>query len=228
MTASYTLNIKGVIFDLDGTLYKMRWFMKPLLFLRLFPHPLRLPHFLQERSRLAGKDLGSREQLLSRLCESLAVREKTSPEAAFTWIHRRFYPLFIELMRLQRTGRSGLPDVLHHLIGNGIKLAVLSDYHSVDERLSGLGIPAGCFDIITSCEMYGALKPSPRPFVEIALTWNVTCSSVLVVGDRTDTDGEAARNAGMQFLLLDDRSRDPSHRWNAVRDRLMSVTAASV
>lgn len=228
MTAFDPSSVRGVIFDLDGTLYRMRRFMRPLLFLRLFPRSLWLPHLIRERSRFAGKDLGSRDRFLEQLCRALAVRERTTPETVDTWIHNRFYPSFTGMMSLQRTGRPGLLETLHHLKNGGIQTAVLSDYHSVQERLAGLRIPVSLFDTVTSCEFFGALKPAPRPFLEIAGRWNEACASILVVGDRTDTDGEAARHAGMQFLLLSDRSKDPSCHWHAARDRLMSITPAVV
>jgi ribonucleotide monophosphatase NagD (HAD superfamily) len=50
---------------------------------------------------------------------------------------------------------------------------------------------------------------------------------VLVVGDRDDTDGEAARSAGMQFLQMrDGKKRHPAgkvHSWNEVRELLLDI-----
>jgi HAD superfamily hydrolase (TIGR01549 family) len=195
-------SVKGIIFDLDGTLYRMEWFFRPLMWFKSFPHPMRLPRFIAERSRIAGVDFGSRDTLLSQLCSTLAKREHTTPEAIKNWILNKFYPAFISTMPLQRSGRRNLNETLSRLKRHNVKLAVLSDYHAVVERLEKLKIGIDVFDIITSCEMKGALKPSSRPFLEIASQWNLSTNSILVIGDREDTDGEAARNAEMQFLLL--------------------------
>jgi FMN phosphatase YigB (HAD superfamily) len=64
--------IAGVIFDLDGTLYRMTWVMRPLLTMKILPHILRLPRFLKIRQRFAGKEMGSRDELLDAISEILA------------------------------------------------------------------------------------------------------------------------------------------------------------
>ncbi|MBN1577730.1 MAG: HAD family hydrolase [Chitinispirillaceae bacterium] len=229
-TAEYT-SVKGIIFDLDDTLYRMRWFFRPLLFIALFRRPLRLPHFLAVRSRFAGTDLGSHAVFLSALCDALAKREHATPAALRDWIHNGFYPAFIATMPLQRSGRPRLRETLLHLRGCGIRLAVLSDYDAVEERLCRLRIPVDCFDIITSCEASGALKPSVRPFLAIAAAWNLAPSSILVIGDRDDSDGEAARGAGMQFLLIRSRRRQSdattAYRWKEARKLLMTLGNAA-
>ncbi|MBN1306510.1 MAG: HAD family hydrolase [Chitinispirillaceae bacterium] len=219
--------VKGIIFDLDGTLYRMRWFFRPLLFAVLVRNPFRLPRFLAVRSRFAGTDLGSQAVLLAALCKALSEREHASPAALHDWIRNGFYPAFIATMPLQRSGRSRLNETLQHLRIRGIKLAVLSDYDAVKERLCRLRIPTEYFDIITSCEASGALKPSVRPFLEIATAWNIAPSSMLVIGDRDDSDGIAARRAGMQFLLLGNRrgqsDATTAYRWKEARNVLMTL-----
>ena len=219
--------VKGIIFDLDGTLYRMEWFFRPLVFLRLLPHSLRLLYFQYERSKLAGIDFGNRDRLFETLCNRFARRVKISPEALRRWITERFYPAFIATMRLQRSGRPQLVPLLSHLKNKGIKLAVLSDYNAVRERLKELRVPVELFDIIDSCEAAGALKPVARPFAAIAGRWNLPASAILVIGDRDDTDGAAAGAAGMQFLRICEKRRGrPDGRvltWPALRSRLTEL-----
>jgi FMN phosphatase YigB (HAD superfamily) len=219
--------MKGIIFDLDGTLYRMEWFFQPMMFLGLLPHSLRLLRLLSERSKLAGIDFGTREVLLSTLCENLSRYDAADSRTLRTWIADRFYPAFISTMRFQRSGRPQLLSLLSHLKNRGIKLAVLSDYHAVEERLRTLRIPVDFFDLVTSCEYSGALKPSPRPFTEIARQWQIAATEVLVVGDRSDTDGIAARNAGMQFLRIIDKKKETASTstaltWPALRTVLLN------
>jgi FMN phosphatase YigB (HAD superfamily) len=83
----------------------------------------------------------------------------------------------------------------------------LSDYGCVKERLEKLGLPVSLFDMVSSCEAAGALKPHPRPFLAIAEKWGIVPGNILVIGDRGDTDGEAAKNAGMQFVMVSDALR---------------------
>jgi FMN phosphatase YigB (HAD superfamily) len=220
-------DVKGIVFDLDGTLYRMRWFMRPILFAFLFPQSRRLPRFLKVRGRFAGIDLGSREALLDAVAAGLAEQENVLPGDCVRWMLDKFYPAFIATMRFQRSDRPRLVDTLRSLKSRGTRLAVLSDYHSVAERLEKLRIPLELFDTITSCEAAGALKPAARPFLEIAAAWNLAPSSILVVGDRDDTDGEAARRAGMQFLQVGDgkhlRPAGQARSWSEVREMLLGI-----
>ncbi|MDO5577600.1 MAG: HAD family hydrolase, partial [Fibrobacter sp.] len=161
-------SIKGIIFDLDGTLYQMRWYMRALVTVQVFPNCLRLPHFLKIRSQFAGKDLNSREELLSEVCRQFSAKEHLSEQAALKWILNSFYPAFANTMKYLYSSRPKLNETLEMLKNSGIKLAVLSDYDLVHERLQNLSINPDHFTTITSSEVYGALKPSPRPFLQIA------------------------------------------------------------
>jgi FMN phosphatase YigB (HAD superfamily) len=221
-----TTAIRGIIFDLDGTLYRMEVFFQPLMFFSMLPRPLRLLRLLSERSKLAGTDFGNGEKLMETLCSNLSATLHISPEATRSWIESRFYPAFIAAMRFQRRGRPGLVPMLARLRTQGIKLAVLSDYDTVEERLRMLRIPPDCFDHLSSCEAAGALKPAARPFLEIARKWSISAEAILVVGDRDDTDGQAARSAGMQFLqIVDGRTtatRQNALTWQALRTLLLT------
>ncbi|MBN1602330.1 MAG: HAD family hydrolase [Chitinispirillaceae bacterium] len=214
--------IKGVLFDLDGTLYRMKWLMKPLLMFRVFPNSLRLPRFLKIRGKYAGLDLYNRNNLLKSICDELASIENCSPEELRSWILNSFYPGFIYTMKFQKNGRPGINQTLQGLRDRKIQLAVLSDYNSVKERLNNLDINAAHFSITTSCEASGALKPSPRPFLQIAQKWGISPEELLVVGDRDDTDGAAARSAGMNFIQICEK-KSPSKEilnWNELRKQL--------
>jgi HAD superfamily hydrolase (TIGR01549 family) len=117
-------------------------------------------------------------------------------------------------------GSRPVATILESLNNAGIKLAVLSDYAQVEERLDGLGIAPSYFDLITSSETAGALKPSPKPFLDIASKWGISPDKILVVGDRNDTDGEAARAAGMKFLKVNNRPASDGKTWNEAVEEL--------
>ncbi|MBD3392209.1 MAG: HAD hydrolase-like protein [Chitinivibrionales bacterium] len=202
------LSVKAIIFDLDGTLYRMRWFMKPLITIRLFPHCLRLPRFIAVRDTLAGQDFGTGDALLAELGSRLARRMRArNPMAMRAWILDRFYAEFQAAMPLMGGAREGLSDTLAAARSKGIRTAVLSDYNRVEERLAGLGINRFQFDLIGSAESLGALKPCPRPFLQMASAWELEPGSVLVIGDRDDTDGASARAAGMRFIQVSNKKR---------------------
>jgi FMN phosphatase YigB (HAD superfamily) len=180
--------------------------MKPLLMLRVFPNSLRLPRFLKVREKYAGLDLQDRDSLLKSICDELAGIEKCSSKVLHHWILNSFYPGFIYTMKFQKNGRPGINQTLAGLRDRNIQLAVLSDYDCVKERLNNLMIDENHFSIATSCEASGALKPSPRPFLQIAQTWGIPPEQLMVIGDRIDTDGAAAKSAGMNFILISETS----------------------
>jgi FMN phosphatase YigB (HAD superfamily) len=211
------MGIRGVIFDLDGTLYRMPWYMKPALFAMLFPRMLRLPAYMKVREQFAGQDLGDRPALMRRLSGTLGERLGVSQRQALDWIEGPFYTGFVHVMTLVRNSRPGVRETLAGLRERGIKVAVLSDFGRVSDRLHNLEIDHGLLDRCYSCEHAGALKPNPRPFRQVAQEWSLPPEEILVVGDRDDTDGEGARKAGMQFMLL---GRTQGLSWADARARL--------
>jgi FMN phosphatase YigB (HAD superfamily) len=217
-------HVRGVIFDLDGTLYVLRWFMKPLIFFRLFPDGMRLYRFLAARGTFAGKDMGTQEQLLAAISDEFGRRVKITSAKARRWICDSFYPAFVAIMLFFRFSRPSVRGLLNGLKAKGTKLAVLSDYGSVKERLEKLGLPVSAFDTVSSCEAVGALKPHPRPFLAIAEKWGIEPAHILVIGDRADTDGAAAKNAGMQFVMVSDALRvsPGALRWGTICKMLLS------
>jgi HAD superfamily hydrolase (TIGR01549 family) len=220
------LDIQGIIFDLDGTLYRMRWYMRPLLVCKVFPTSLRLPKFLKERGEFAGRDMGSRDNLLSAVCEATSIKERCAPEKIHSWVQNSFYPSFVSIMRYFRNSRPGLNKTMSMLRDSGIILGVLSDYDFVQQRLELLNISTTNFKTMTSSEASGALKPCPRPFLEIAKQWDLQPENILVIGDRDDTDGEAARAAGMRFLHIADSKSSiiKAHPWRDIKNMLESIS----
>jgi HAD superfamily hydrolase (TIGR01662 family) len=216
--------VKGIIFDLDGTLYRMRWYMRPFLTLMLFPHIMRLPRFLKIRGTYAGVEMESSDALYKEVVKKLAPIEKKSEETLLHWIDSHFYKAFVNVMFFLKNSRPHVNKTLQMLKQNGFKLAVLSDYDRIPERLDKLNIDKSVFTIMTSSESFGALKPSPAPFNKIAENWNLDPSEVLVIGDRDDTDGEGARGAGMKFILLcSTRKKSTGLSWNETLNLLRNL-----
>ncbi len=216
-TDSYN-NIKGIIFDLDGTLYHMKWFMRPIMTLLAIPDIFLLPRYMKVRKKYVDKDMGSGENLLRSIAKDLGNEQKV-----YKWLTIKFYNSFLNTLRLMQNSRPGLNEVLSGIKGKNIKIAVLSDYAKVEERLNILKIETDPIDMMISSESEGYLKPGKGPFLKIADTLNIKPENILVVGDRDDTDGIAAEKCGMQFLKITDKKNGDGRNWDETKSILNNL-----
>jgi putative hydrolase of the HAD superfamily len=94
----------------------------------------------------------------------------------------------------------GIPEAIALLDARGIPRSVASD-HPPLPRLRRLGLDAG-WVTLESGEELGAWKPLPDVLEACAAKMGVLPTSLLHLGDREDTDGQAARAAGAAFLQI--------------------------
>ncbi|HCM26663.1 MAG: hypothetical protein A2Z99_16265 [Treponema sp. GWB1_62_6] len=195
----------AVIFDLDGTLYDSRFLPLALGFSSLFDFR-RLAAVNAARKTKAGLDFGSRDSLIDAMILDASLRlPGEDPEALRAWYEETLYGRFVELLRRFFSPRRCIVRFLleRKIAGCYLPpLGVLSDYGHVDDRLHAIGLNPFDFDIRVSSEDEGALKPSPRPFLEAARRLGADPGRVLVVGDTRPTDGAGALAAGMEYLHL--------------------------
>ena len=192
--------VRGVIFDLDGTLYRPPWFMKLKVTALLLGDLRVLRHVTPAREWLRERRFEDGAELVASFHEELGRRAGLGPAEARAWYEERFIAAFMRVLEEDVRARPGLATLLEGLRERGLKTAVLSDYGRVAERVEALRLPVTLFDDLASAEDSGALKPSPRPFLMSAGNLGLEPSQILVVGDRDDMDGQGARAAGMAFL----------------------------
>ncbi len=97
--------------------------------------------------------------------------------------------------------RRALLAEIREFRAKGGRTALVSDYPAAD-KLAAMGA-ANLFDIVVASGEPGGpgrLKPHPDGLLLAAQRLGVASSTCLVLGDRDDADGEAARRAGMKFL----------------------------
>ena len=224
-----TLRIQGIIFDLDGTLYQMK-FMKIKMSLRLIGSLGFLRHLNASRTAVRQKEFNGRAELLSAFYGELATRAGRTVQQSKSWYENDFYQAFIRVLNRTARPRSGLLEMLGKLRADGMKLAVVSDFGRIPERLAALGINPELFDMLKSSEDCGALKPAPESFLCVARDWNLAPEQILVVGDRADRDGLGARHAGMPFLGIADKSNSLAdfYCWNDALVKLDTTTNCGV
>jgi HAD superfamily hydrolase (TIGR01549 family) len=99
--------------------------------------------------------------------------------------------------------RRTLLDEIRDYRAAGGRTALVSDYPA-RRKLEALGASALFDVVVASGEPDGPirLKPHPSGVLRAAAALGIDPSGCLVIGDRTDADGEAAKSAGMAFRLV--------------------------
>lgn len=204
--------IRGVAFDIDGTLYPNHAMYRASLGivlrnLRLFRafgsarRSIRTRHpvtdLRRETGELTAAALGAPvEETMRRIDEVIYRRWETVLERV------SLYP--------------GAAELLGTLRERGIRLAAMSDF-PVTRKLITLGLE-GSFDLSFSSEEVGYLKPNLEPFRELVARMILDPGEILYVGNSYDYDVVGAAAAGMRTAHLTGNPRRPGIADVAVRD----------
>ncbi len=108
------------------------------------------------------------------------------------------------------TPATGLPDTLHQLRGNGVKLAIATnDYESVvDAQLATLGW-ANLFETRVGSDSGFGAKPEPGMILGVLAQLGVEPADAVMVGD-TGHDIEAGTKAGVRTVLVTNGQKPPT------------------
>lgn len=218
--------LRGVVFDLDGTLYDKRaleWFMVRSMPLAL----LRLLKYTRVRTSLAGVDCEHGEAI-ARLTLDRLARDVAAQREWQRWIRERYEPTVLRGLREAATLYPGVPQLLARLRAAGLRLGLVSDYRGVPERLAALGLPATSFDFVLVTEEQGAMKPAPRMAAATLAGMQLPGETMVMVGDRAFADERFAAAAGMRFLGVRPRGTAGATwmPWPEVQARLFAWTGA--
>ncbi|MEO7190359.1 MAG: HAD family hydrolase [Vicinamibacterales bacterium] len=210
--------VRAVIFDLDGTLYRASAVRRGMT-IRLLSYMARRPfdglrtvqlisayRQAQESLRAAGNPIGPNDQL------ALACRvRKAEPAWAARAVQRWMEEAPLDLVR--RHTRVGVTQCLHALRGAGIRVGLFSDYPP-QAKLEAMGIRE-LFDVVRWAQEpeIAAFKPDPRGLLATLNALDVAPADALYVGDRPETDGQAARSAGVRAAIIGQSSTDPAGDW---------------
>ncbi|MDR2073350.1 MAG: HAD family hydrolase [Spirochaetaceae bacterium] len=211
------------IFDFDGTLYDGRGFARRLLFSPLPPVKsgtsesaggpgtqrtwspadiLLAGNERRVRKAFVGCDYKNAETYYGKFFAALERRTGKPGVFLRSWYFRQYLGRMTEILRRFYEPRPGTAELFRSLEHRRIPRAVYSDYPSLGERLAALGLEPGLCGLLLGPENFGAQKPAPRPFLEIARQLHRDPGQVLVVGDRDSTDGAGAAAAGMMYLNI--------------------------
>jgi len=195
--------VRAWLVDLDGTLYAaapVRLAMAGELLLGHWTALSVLRVFRQEQERLRG-EIGPFDNPYRTQIQRTAERTHRSTETVeilvAEWMHRR------PGRWLWSFRRRSLLTQIRDFRAHGGRTALVSDYPAA-AKLTALRA-ADCFDVVVASGEWPGLtqlKPSPEGYLTAAAELGVAPAECLVLGDREDTDGEAARRAGIRFIQV--------------------------
>jgi FMN phosphatase YigB (HAD superfamily) len=198
------------LIDLDGTLYTARWVKlamaaelaifgwSALGTLRRFRHE----HEALRAELIAGNRLAeSHANPFSAQVARTASALSRSPEAVELVV--RDWMLVRPQKWIRRFPRSRLLAELAEFRAQGGRSALVSDYPA-QHKIQALAAEHLFDVIVASGEEHSPrnLKPDPEGYLRAARLLGVEPARCLVIGDREDADGAAARAANMEFRLV--------------------------
>jgi HAD superfamily hydrolase (TIGR01509 family) len=196
--------------DLDGTLYTARWVRlamavelalfgwSAVAILRRFRHEQEAQRAeLSAGNALSVTHASPFAAQLARTANALSVPVERVEKLVQDWMFLR------PKKWIRRFPRTGLLDELRAFRAQGGKTALVSDYPAL-EKIRALDAEHLFDVIVASGEEHGPrrLKPDPEGYLKAAELLAVAPADCLVVGDRDDADGAAARAANMGFRLV--------------------------
>jgi putative hydrolase of the HAD superfamily len=197
--------ISAVAFDLDGTLYpNFRFYRRLLPF--LFRHgrllaafgrarnvirleqkqdpSVSLPDFYTYQAQLTLYQLGIKNTTADAMRETIDRLIYRDWEAHFTTI--KMFP--------------GVRELLSELRTAGFKIGMLSDFPP-QVKLENLGL-GGFWDVVLCSETTGAIKPSTKPFFDLANALGFPPEQILYVGNSYRYDVIGAMRTGMKTARI--------------------------
>lgn len=187
------MNVRLVVFDLDGTLVAslegIAYSMNQVL--EQHGYPL----LTLENTRLFVGDG------LKKVVERAIPEAERSPE--------RIESLYLELRQVYNTGYShhlmlypGISQTLDALVSRGIKLAINTNKNQdISEKIVLELLSRWPFQKIVGSSRSLPKKPNPQGLLAIMEELNVTPQETLYVGD-TSVDLETAKNAGVSCISV--------------------------
>ncbi|HSC87758.1 MAG TPA: HAD-IA family hydrolase [Polyangiaceae bacterium] len=137
------------------------------------------------------------QEQLRRTAEKLGMSPEWLRSIVMSWMVQR------PGKWLRMTRRTALLREIREFRAAGGKTALVSDYPA-DAKLRALGA-RDAFDLVVANGEHPRLtrlKPSPDGYRIAAAELGIAPGRCLVLGDRDDADGAAARAAGMAFCLI--------------------------
>jgi putative hydrolase of the HAD superfamily len=201
--------IRLVVFDIDGTLYDQRGLrfcmLREMLLASVRCRDTQFIRILRVYRRIR-EELGDslhedfEQELISRTAASVGCSRERVRSAAEEWLERRPLPHLI------RFRYPKLQELFRGLRQHGKKIGIFSDYPA-RRKLESLELDA---DIVVCAgdQDVGVLKPHAKGLHVLMSRAAMKPAETLMIGDRPERDGLAAKAANVRALILSRKSID--------------------
>lgn len=198
------LPYRAWLLDFDGTLYRaapVRLAMAGELLLREWSAIRVLQIFRREHERLRDSDAPHESGPFVSQLERTAQQVGRSVEEVEHLVAKWMFERPLKWLKLFRR-RGLLAEIRRYRVAGG-RVALVSDY-PVSTKFKALGADDLIDLVIANGEPGGPkrLKPWPDGYLLAAAGLGIAPEACLVLGDRPDADGEAARRAGMGYRRI--------------------------
>ena len=220
-------DIDLVVFDVDGTLYDQKR-LRLVMLRRLLAATWKsrsldtlqtLRTFRHVREALG--DHPEPDFMHLQYARTASRHNKTEEEVrtlTTEWMERKPLPFLADCRY------PHLDSLFAGLRGAGKQIAVFSDYPATD-KLAALGLQAAPVVCATDADI-ARLKPDPFGLLAILSQTGVPAERTLMVGDRVDRDGLAARQAGVRALIRASKPHPEFDTFRAYDDPLFAPMLA--
>lgn len=126
---------------------------------------------------------------------------------------------------LRRYRFDGVAEIFEACARRGKAVAVWSDYPAA-AKLAALELTAGIV-VSSDDESVRRLKPDPAALHQILSRTGIPAHRAMLIGDRAEHDGEAARRAGVRALLKGTAPRREFETFSTYRDPIFQTLVSS-
>lgn len=202
------MELKAVVFDVDGTLYSQWELLRCSLgfYIRNFHF---VSDYMRIRRRLRDSQLwyeaGNREDLCRKQAEMYAETRGIPVLEAGVLLQEKIYIAWEKTFKNVRPFRY-VPEVLKSLRKRGYIVGAMSDF-PVRKKLRYIGLE-NCWDYAFTSEESGYLKPHGAAFRYLVGKLSLDPNQILYVGNHYHYDIEGAKNAGLWTGYFGSRRRE--------------------
>ena len=202
---------KLVIWDLDGTLYFQKEFrikMAKVLMRKLVFTPFHwkeafvILKYRNLREAWDASDVGEdlEERQYAKTGESFCMSAKEVEQIISRWM------LEEPLAHLKAYRDEIAVKTIKILQKKGIETIVYSDYPTID-KLKALEIEVSGSYAATD-DVIACMKPNPKGLEYILSKYQIAKEDAIMIGDRMEKDGEVAKAAGIDYLILERKRKE--------------------